>query len=158
MYSVSTVLFALTSFAATNVLAQSSSAAASLPSSSGLSDPCILQCVTTAASQGGCSSASDLTCICSSAAFQSAAESCLKSNCSSVEQAAALQLQQSECASVSSSAASGSGSATSTSASVIPSSSTAANGASPHGLGLASAAVTLSAILGILAGPALVMF
>lgn len=44
------------------------------------------------------SRSTDVSCVCTNTTFQKAAQSCLTSKCSSADQAAALQLQQSECA------------------------------------------------------------
>ncbi|TFY59217.1 hypothetical protein EVJ58_g5918 [Rhodofomes roseus] len=102
-------LFALVGAAA----AQSSSAA--VPTSTAGIDPCILSCVQSAASSAGCSSFTDLTCICSSSAFQTSALACLTANCPATDLAAAQALQSAECAAVSasSSASSATGSAAS---------------------------------------------
>ncbi|KAI0915392.1 hypothetical protein AcW1_003930 [Taiwanofungus camphoratus] len=85
-----------------DVSAQSSSSSIVLPSGApaGIT-PCILNCVTQAASSGGCSSFEDLSCVCTSSAFQSAARSCLQSNCTTAEQQSADVLQQQECAAAS---------------------------------------------------------
>ncbi|KAI0685225.1 hypothetical protein BC835DRAFT_1385395 [Cytidiella melzeri] len=91
--------------AAVGVQAQAgtSSAAASIPS--GISS-CALNCIETAASSAGCSSFTDLTCVCTNQQFQSAATTCLQ-GCGTADLQAAQALQSSECASISS-AASGS--------------------------------------------------
>ncbi|EIW80159.1 hypothetical protein CONPUDRAFT_137497 [Coniophora puteana RWD-64-598 SS2] len=98
---VVTLIFAL------GVLAQDSSSASGSGSATGSSaaptstagiDSCILQCVTQAASAGGCSSVTDLSCVCMSTQFQGAALSCLQANCTSSDVSAATQLQQQECA------------------------------------------------------------
>ncbi|KAI0821265.1 hypothetical protein BC629DRAFT_1587558 [Irpex lacteus] len=98
--------------AAVGVQAQSSSAAPAIPS--GLST-CLITCVTTAASDAGCSSFTDLQCVCTNPTFLSSATSCLQSSCTSADQQAALQLQSTECAGIAaSSGASGSSAAAST--------------------------------------------
>ncbi|KAG1831638.1 hypothetical protein EV424DRAFT_1534304 [Suillus variegatus] len=86
-----------------------SDAAAATPS--GIT-PCILSCSTQAASAGGCSSFTDLSCVCTSTAFQDAAGACLQANCTTAEVAQAMALQQSECASVSGSSTTPSGTPT----------------------------------------------
>ncbi|KAH7883432.1 hypothetical protein F5I97DRAFT_243315 [Phlebopus sp. FC_14] len=96
--------------AVTVVQAQSgtSSAPASTSSLPAGIDDCILTCVTQAAASGGCSSFTDLQCVCTSTAFQSAALQCLQSTCTPADVTAATQLQQQECVGISgSSAASG---------------------------------------------------
>jgi len=44
-------------------------------------------------------SSTDVACACSNKAFQSAVAACLNANCTSADQAAALELQQAECGS-----------------------------------------------------------
>jgi len=68
---------------------------------------CVLDCVTSSLTAGGCTSAADLQCVCTSAAFQTAAQACL-AKCTPEELAAALQLQAAQCAGISSGTASGS--------------------------------------------------
>ncbi|KIJ63539.1 hypothetical protein HYDPIDRAFT_29335 [Hydnomerulius pinastri MD-312] len=112
-------------------------------------DTCILGCVTEAAASGGCSSFTDLQCVCTSTTFQSAALQCLQSNCTAADVTAATQLQQQECASiVGSSSGSASGSApasTATSASTSPSPTTSTGAA----VGLA-ASLPLGGVFGTL--------
>ncbi|KAI0061791.1 hypothetical protein BV25DRAFT_1870555 [Artomyces pyxidatus] len=92
---LSNVFTALALFAV-GAAAQSSSA---VPSGVPGLDACILTCLTQATASGGCSSFTDLQCVCTSTAFQSAAQQCLTSQCTQADQQAALQLQQSQCAS-----------------------------------------------------------
>jgi len=80
----------------------STTSAASSDPTAGL-DTCIITCLTSAASSAGCNGITDLTCLCSSTAFTTAAATCLQSNCTAADLQTALTLQQSECASVSAS-------------------------------------------------------
>ncbi|KAG5635475.1 hypothetical protein H0H81_011093 [Sphagnurus paluster] len=92
-------------FLAASVVAQSSSSGAAEPAptdTSGIS-ACVLTCVTTAATDNGCTSFTDLECVCTNQAFQQAAATCLQTNCTAADQAAAMALQSSQCAAVSSS-------------------------------------------------------
>ncbi|EGO00637.1 hypothetical protein SERLA73DRAFT_178497 [Serpula lacrymans var. lacrymans S7.3] len=109
LFSIKSLLIASVAALAVNAQSTSSTAPGSLPT--GLT-PCVVSCVKSAASTGGCSSFTNVSCICTSTAFQSAALSCLKANCSSAEVQAATQLQQTECAKVSSSSSSASASGT----------------------------------------------
>ncbi|KAL1682918.1 hypothetical protein EV122DRAFT_258828, partial [Schizophyllum commune] len=116
---------------ATAALAQDSTSAATsatASSTAGIS-ACILQCSSDAASSNGCSSITDLQCVCTSASFQDDAKSCLQDNCTEEEQQAALQLQAAECAAIGGSSESGSA-ATSTGTSASSSASSASNSAS----------------------------
>ncbi|KAL1733833.1 hypothetical protein EV714DRAFT_246085, partial [Schizophyllum commune] len=116
---------------ATTVLAQDSTSAATsatASSTAGIS-ACILQCSSDAASSNGCSSITDLQCVCTSASFQDDAKSCLQDNCTEEEQQAALQLQAAECAAIGGTAESGSAT-TSTGTSASSSASSASNSAS----------------------------
>ncbi|KAI7861259.1 hypothetical protein K492DRAFT_139311 [Lichtheimia hyalospora FSU 10163] len=63
-------------------------------------NPCVLQCVTQAASQGGCSSFTDISCVCTSTEFQSATLQCLTSTCTPEDQQLALSLQQQQCSTI----------------------------------------------------------
>ncbi|KAH7920558.1 hypothetical protein BV22DRAFT_1132975 [Leucogyrophana mollusca] len=154
---------------ATALAAQAQSTTSSAPASqsslpSSLT-PCILSCVTQAASSGGCSSFTDISCVCTSTAFQSAALSCLQANCTSAEVSAATQLQQTECAGVSSgssgaASATSSGQASATSAGSPTSSSPAATsnaamGATP--LAFEGIFGTLVACAGAMIGGALML-
>ncbi|KAI0039580.1 hypothetical protein FA95DRAFT_1612465 [Auriscalpium vulgare] len=78
-------------------LAQSSSA---VPTGISGVSPCIFICLSTTP---GCSYA-DLQCSCTNTVYQNAVEQCLETECSSQDQDAARQLQQSNCAAFSSSA------------------------------------------------------
>ncbi|KAI9441923.1 hypothetical protein H4582DRAFT_2055718 [Lactarius indigo] len=62
-------------------------------------DACIIGCLTQSLSPSTCTSYTDLTCVCSNRAFQSAAAQCLNANCTTAEQQSALELQQAECGS-----------------------------------------------------------
>ncbi|KAK7444770.1 hypothetical protein VKT23_015087 [Stygiomarasmius scandens] len=125
------------------VSAQDSSSAAtsasgsSIPTSPAGISPCIIECVTTAATQNGCSSFTDIACVCSNTQFQQASLACLQANCTAADVAAATQLQQSQCSSASgsptvtdSSTATGSGSGTQ-----VPPNSSATSPASDSGSG-----------------------
>ncbi|KAI6029054.1 hypothetical protein PISMIDRAFT_676869 [Pisolithus microcarpus 441] len=149
--------------------AQSSTATASAASSTPSLSPCLLNCVTSAASAAGCSSFTDLTCVCSSTTFQSEAGACLTANCTTTDIQTAQALEQQECASVTvsgSATASGStaaSSATATSPSKTSSAasgtSTAANTNAATGLVPFAFEGTLGAIVasaGVLLGAALV--
>ncbi|KAF9236013.1 hypothetical protein BU15DRAFT_64377 [Melanogaster broomeanus] len=98
-------------------------------------DTCILGCLTAATATGACSSYTDLQCVCTSTAFQSAALQCLQSNCTTDDVTAASQLQSQECASIV-----GNSSATS----ATPASTAASTSA-------ASAAATTNAAVGLAA-------
>ncbi|EIM79454.1 uncharacterized protein STEHIDRAFT_163645 [Stereum hirsutum FP-91666 SS1] len=98
-----TLITALLSITAVSygVNAQSSTASSAAPSGSSIPGltTCIVQCLLQAASTGGCSSFTDLDCICSSGAFQSAAIVCVDSECPTADQQTALGLQQQYCGS-----------------------------------------------------------
>ncbi|KAF8484250.1 hypothetical protein JB92DRAFT_2837035 [Gautieria morchelliformis] len=125
-------LLAALSFLGVHAQSSAASSAAALPTSLGQIPPCILNCTTTAATQAGCSGITDLTCVCTSSKFQTAALSCLQASCSASDQASATGLQSTLCASVSASAGSGSASAaasaTSPAASASATHSSAASG------------------------------
>ncbi|KAL1922641.1 uncharacterized protein VTP21DRAFT_10180 [Calcarisporiella thermophila] len=59
---------------------------------------CIISCSSEAASNTGCSSFTNLACVCTDANFQSIASQCIQSNCPD-EQQAAKSLQSQHCAS-----------------------------------------------------------
>ncbi|KAF8578494.1 hypothetical protein K439DRAFT_1663715 [Ramaria rubella] len=59
--------------------------------------PCVLNCTTIAATQAGCGSVTNVTCVCSSQPFQAASLACLQSNCSPSDQTAAVALEDSIC-------------------------------------------------------------
>ncbi|QRV84016.1 CFEM domain protein [Ceratobasidium sp. AG-Ba] len=99
--------------------AQSGTASAPIPTSS--ISPCILTCSQQAATSAGCSSFTDLGCVCSSTAFQTAAASCITQQCPDQVQQA-LTLQQALC-SAAGSGSSGIASATATSSATAPASS-----------------------------------
>lgn len=158
MYFLSVSLLLV--FAIGSAVAQSSStASAAVPTSTAGIDPCILGCVQSAASSNGCSSFTDLSCVCGSTAFQQSALSCLQSNCTSADVQAAQALQSAECAAVSASssiasvtsgASSGLSSATSAISSISSSLSSAASSLSSaaHSASSASASASKSASAG----------
>ncbi|OJA19755.1 hypothetical protein AZE42_06786 [Rhizopogon vesiculosus] len=76
---------------------------------------CIVDCSTQAAASAGCTSFSDLPCVCTSTTFQTAAGACLQANCTAAEVQSATQLQTAECASLSSNATTTSSSISATS-------------------------------------------
>lgn len=140
-----------------------SDAAAATPS--GLT-PCILSCSSQAASAGNCSSFADLSCVCTSTAFQDAAGACLQANCTTAEIAQAQALQQTECASISGNSTTTSGTSSSTSTTPATTASAAktsaatstgaATGLAPS-LALNSAFGGLVALAGTLIGAAFVV-
>ncbi|EIM79465.1 uncharacterized protein STEHIDRAFT_150951 [Stereum hirsutum FP-91666 SS1] len=132
-------------FAISGVTAQSGTSSA-IPTAapSGITT-CIINCSTQAAASGGCSSFTELSCVCTSTAFQDAASACLQANCTSAEQQAALQLQSQECASITSGSASATATSPASSASSVISSavsgtSSIASGASSSASSAASSA------------------
>ncbi|KAG2073248.1 hypothetical protein BDR04DRAFT_1010931 [Suillus decipiens] len=92
--------FFVATVAALAVNAQSGTvtSGSAVPTASGAVSPCILACSTQAAAQSDCISYTNLTCVCSSTAFQTAAGTCLQANCTAAEVAQANALQQDECA------------------------------------------------------------
>ncbi|QRV84015.1 CFEM domain protein [Ceratobasidium sp. AG-Ba] len=95
------------------VSAQSSAsgtASAAVPSQSISS--CILQCSNQAASSAGCTSFTDLSCVCTSTKFQTDAGTCIQQKCPN-EMSAATELQKQLCASVSASGSAATATATS---------------------------------------------
>ncbi|KAI0827559.1 hypothetical protein BC628DRAFT_1317841 [Trametes gibbosa] len=77
--------------------------------------PCIATCITQSAASNGCPDITDVSCLCTSTAFQQAAASCLQSQCSANDVQAALALQAQQCAAgPSATALTGSGSGTGT--------------------------------------------
>ncbi|WWC87366.1 uncharacterized protein L201_002255 [Kwoniella dendrophila CBS 6074] len=72
-------------------LASLASAQVSIPT-------CVVTCSTQAAAAAGCTSYTDVSCVCTNAAFQNAAGACLIANCTSEEQTAAVSLQSALCA------------------------------------------------------------
>ncbi|KAL0953778.1 hypothetical protein HGRIS_004962 [Hohenbuehelia grisea] len=81
------------------VVSNTGSGSAAVPSSTAGISQCILTCTITAATANGCTSITDLACICTQTAFQAAARTCLESTCTPEEQQTALGLQQAQCAS-----------------------------------------------------------
>ncbi|KEP47037.1 CFEM domain protein [Rhizoctonia solani 123E] len=59
--------------------------------------PCVKTCSDQAATANGCGSHSDVDCVCTNAAFQTAARSCIQSKCTAAEMKQALDLQASSC-------------------------------------------------------------
>ncbi|KAG1774607.1 hypothetical protein EV702DRAFT_519668 [Suillus placidus] len=143
-----------------------SDAAAATPS--GVTE-CIVSCSTQAAAAGGCSSYTDLSCVCTSTAFQTAASACLQANCTAAELAEALSLQKTECAAFSGNSTTTTSTGGTPSASIKTSSATTSpaktSGATASGaatglvpsLALNSAFGGLVALAGTLIGAALVM-
>ncbi|KAL1744688.1 hypothetical protein HDZ31DRAFT_63826 [Schizophyllum fasciatum] len=126
---------------ASAVLAQDSTSSASgaAPTSTAGISQCLLQCTTTAASANGCSSVTDLQCLCTSASFQNDAKSCMQDNCTEEEQQAGLQLQAAECANIGTASASEpSSSSDATSGSGSPSTSKTSSGAGSTSTGPSS--------------------
>ncbi|KAJ3796274.1 hypothetical protein GGU11DRAFT_152207 [Lentinula aff. detonsa] len=85
-------LLHLVSIAVVSVSAQDSTSASSID---GLSS-CSLACITQAASAAGCSSTTDLDCLCTNAQFQEDSLECLTNQCPS-DLETALALQTAEC-------------------------------------------------------------
>ncbi|KIM55446.1 hypothetical protein SCLCIDRAFT_301368 [Scleroderma citrinum Foug A] len=106
---------------------ETSSAAASTPSLSA----CLLQCVSTAAQSAGCSSFTDLACVCSSTSFQTTAGQCLQTSCTAEDVQTGLALQQQECGGLTT-AGSGESTGTTTPASATPSGGSASATAPGH--------------------------
>ncbi|KZS91546.1 hypothetical protein SISNIDRAFT_413911 [Sistotremastrum niveocremeum HHB9708] len=70
---------------------------ASFVNGQALPDACIQNCTQTAASVTGCVSFTNVSCVCSSTAFQQAALSCLVSDCTQADVQTAETLQQTIC-------------------------------------------------------------
>ncbi|KAI5120826.1 hypothetical protein M0805_003222 [Coniferiporia weirii] len=121
-------------------------------------DDCTITCITSASTSAGCSGITDTACICTSAAFQSAAISCLQSTCPSSDLALAQALQASECGtlSVTGTASAASGSATvpaaSTTGSSINGSSTVSGTTSPSSAATPIASFGISSVFGAVFG------
>ncbi|KAI6101039.1 hypothetical protein EDD16DRAFT_402526 [Pisolithus croceorrhizus] len=81
MFVKSLVVVVAASALATQAQSTTATATASASSSTPSLSPCLLNCVTTAASAAGCSSFTDLSCVCTSTTFQSEAGACLTANC-----------------------------------------------------------------------------
>lgn len=157
--------FFVATVAALAVNAQSGTvtSGSAVPTASGAVSPCILACSTQAAAQSDCISYTNLTCVCSSTAFQTAAGTCLQANCTAAEVAQANALQQDECATLSNSSSTTTSSSVKSSATTASSakssaatSSGAATGLAPS-LALNSGFGGLVALAGILIGAALVV-
>ncbi|KAF8131801.1 hypothetical protein EV363DRAFT_1416719 [Boletus edulis] len=149
---------ALVFIASCALLAQAQSntttAAASQTSLPAGLDQCIITCSTQAAAVAGCGSFTNLTCVCTSAAFQSAAGACLAANCTTSDLQAAQQIENQQCAAVTGS--SSTAAATSSSATQSAKSSSAAMALdSPFSLG--GLLGTLVASAGALVGAAIVL-
>ncbi|KAI0737218.1 hypothetical protein C8Q80DRAFT_1301062 [Daedaleopsis nitida] len=126
--SASALVLAAAAFAGVHAQSGSGSAGAAPTGIAGIS-PCILQCITQAATGTGCSGLTDVTCFCTNTQFQQASAACLQQSCTAADLQTVMALQQSECANVS---ASGSGSASAPSGSATaPATSASASGAAP---------------------------
>ncbi|KAF5322927.1 hypothetical protein D9619_002260 [Psilocybe cf. subviscida] len=99
MFAKSLALFALAASVAAQSANSTATSAAANPSASailgGLS-PCIIQCVSGAATLNKCSF-TDVSCVCSSAQFQVDAAACLTAHCTPADLTAALNLQSTQC-------------------------------------------------------------
>ncbi|KAH9964785.1 hypothetical protein BGW80DRAFT_1147773, partial [Lactifluus volemus] len=62
-------------------------------------NPCILNCLTSAATGTPCTTIQDTGCVCTNADFQNAAVSCLEIQCTTQDLQTAFQFQQSMCGS-----------------------------------------------------------
>ncbi|KAG8687947.1 hypothetical protein FRC09_013192 [Ceratobasidium sp. 395] len=107
------------------VAAQSPASSAPPPIPTDQVPTCVLQCTTQAASTAGCSSVTDVNCICTSTKFLEAATTCVTSNCSQDDQLAAIQLQSQLCSQATDTSAAPSATATAT---ATPSPSASASG------------------------------
>ncbi|KAG1731812.1 uncharacterized protein EDB91DRAFT_707350 [Suillus paluster] len=123
--------------AALAVNAQTSATTSPAAVPSGLTE-CIISCSAQAASAGGCSSYTDLACVCTSTAFQDAAAACLQANCTTAEIAAADQAQISECSSLSGNATTSSATPSATSPTTSATSSTTSSASSTKTSGAAT--------------------
>ncbi|KAJ8587679.1 hypothetical protein M405DRAFT_934573 [Rhizopogon salebrosus TDB-379] len=149
---------------AANAQSLTTSSASALPS--GLT-PCIIQCSSQAAASSGCSSYIDLTCVCSSSAFQTAAGACLQANCTAADIQAATQIQTTECSSLTSNSTTTTSSSATLASTASHSSSTSLSSSSATSSGAATALVPslalngafggLIALAGALVGAALVL-
>jgi len=106
------VLLFITSAAAQDTSSSSGTdtGSAAIPTSTAGLDTCITTCTQQAATDNGCVSFTNVTCVCTSQAFQAEALSCLQANCTAADLQAATQLQQSICGAAVPSGASGSAS------------------------------------------------
>ncbi|KAH8985531.1 hypothetical protein EDB92DRAFT_1351154 [Lactarius akahatsu] len=93
-------------------------------------DACIIGCLQQSLSPTTCTSYTNLTCVCSNKAFQSASAACINANCTTADQQAALELQLAECGSGSTS---GSGTSSTSPPASSSSSSTASTPSSSNG-------------------------
>ncbi|CAE6452220.1 unnamed protein product [Rhizoctonia solani] len=59
--------------------------------------PCVKSCSDQAATAHGCGSHSNVSCVCTNAAFQKAARECIQSKCTAAELKQALDLQAASC-------------------------------------------------------------
>ncbi|KAI0712840.1 hypothetical protein C8T65DRAFT_574463 [Cerioporus squamosus] len=139
--------------AAAAVRAQSDSASSAAPTSTAGISPCILTCLTQAASTNGCQGITDLTCLCTNTQFQSDARSCLESSCSADEVSTAEALQSQECGAGDSATSAGtsaasSGASTSNAAGALKAS---------FGAGAGGLAGVGFALAGVVAGAAMVL-
>ncbi|KJA16406.1 hypothetical protein HYPSUDRAFT_219505 [Hypholoma sublateritium FD-334 SS-4] len=129
----SKVFFALAlaamSVGAQNATTSSDAAASTSTALAGIS-ACVIECVSSAAVLDGCSSFTDVTCVCSSAQFIVDATACLTEHCTTADLAAAVGLQTSQCTAAGIAVTGTAGAANSVPFSTPASSSTAAGSSS----------------------------
>ncbi|KIY45473.1 hypothetical protein FISHEDRAFT_61188 [Fistulina hepatica ATCC 64428] len=91
--------------------------------SSGI-DTCVIDCAESAVADSDCTSFTDLSCVCTSTAYQEAVEECLKANCTAADYQTALELQAEECGAYTTTSATSTSTSTSStvSSTVVPSS------------------------------------
>ncbi|CAE6406099.1 unnamed protein product [Rhizoctonia solani] len=122
-------MFAFAALFAGYAAAQSSTASAAPPISTGDVSTCVLTCSTQAATTAGCTGITDVECLCGSTEFQTAALTCLQAQCPD-EVASATALQSQLCGATGSSSASASAPAETSSAAETESDSEATGTAS----------------------------
>ncbi|KAH9165059.1 hypothetical protein EDB89DRAFT_2126207 [Lactarius sanguifluus] len=105
-------------------------------------DACIIGCLQQSLSPSTCTSYTNISCVCSNKAFQSASAACINANCTTADQQAALELQLAECGSGSTS---GSG-ASSTSTPASSSTPTSSNGAVHDQVPFLNGAIALATV------------
>ncbi|TBU23019.1 hypothetical protein BD311DRAFT_674828 [Dichomitus squalens] len=139
--------------------AQSSTAGSAAPTSTNGISPCILTCIEQAASANGCSSALDVSCLCSNTQFQQSALSCLESSCSSSDVQAAQALQSAECGAGDSATSAASSHASSAASSAASQTSNAAMSGMRGEWGVAKGGLlgVAAAMVGVVAGAAFVL-
>ncbi|CAE6481085.1 hypothetical protein ACGC1H_005202 [Rhizoctonia solani] len=108
-------MFAFAALFAGYAAAQSTTASAAPPISTGDISTCVLTCSTQAATAAGCTGITDVECLCGSSQFQTEALTCLQSQCPD-EVASATALQSQLCGAAGSSSASASAPAETSSA------------------------------------------